>query len=77
VTYHPFGAFASGHCVIQNFNDKPVTITLTLPIQDAGPAQFVEALSGRPVSVRPAGPKTRTLTLPIPPRDSVWIRPTD
>ncbi|NQV35063.1 MAG: hypothetical protein HQ515_20380, partial [Phycisphaeraceae bacterium] len=74
VTYHPFGAFASGHCVIQNFNDKPVTITLTLPIQDAGPTQFVEALSGKPVSVRPTGPKTRTLPLPIPPRDRVWIR---
>ena len=77
VTYHPFGSVASGNCVIQNFNDRAVTITLTLPIQDAGPTHFVEALSGKPVPVRPAGSKTRTLTLPIPPRGRVWIRPID
>jgi hypothetical protein len=75
VTYHPFGSLASGNCVIQNFNDEAVNITLTLPIQEGRPNKFAEAFSGKPVPVRAAGSKNHiALDLLIPARDRVWIR---
>jgi hypothetical protein len=57
VTYHPFDSFASGNCVIQNFNDEAVNVTLTVPIREGKPSQFVEAFSGKPVAVRSARSK--------------------
>ncbi|MEA3224935.1 MAG: hypothetical protein U9Q07_03220, partial [Planctomycetota bacterium] len=76
VTYHPFGSFALGNCVIQNFNDKAVNVTLTIPIQEGKPNQFVDAFSGKPVAIRPARSKNNvTLDLPIRARGRVWVRP--
>jgi len=78
VTYHPFGSFASGTCVIQNFNDEAVNVTLTLPIQEGKPSQFVEAFSGKPIPVRSARSKNNiALDLPIAARGRVWVRRTD
>ncbi|MEK7996889.1 MAG: hypothetical protein AAB403_24055, partial [Planctomycetota bacterium] len=43
VTFHPFG---SQSCVIQNFNDKAVNITVTVHIQKEKPGRFVDEFSG-------------------------------
>jgi len=78
VTYHPFDSFESGNCVIQNFNNEAVNVTLTLAIQEGRPNRFVEAFSGKPIPVRPAGPKSHiTLGLSIPARSRIWIRTID
>ncbi|MBL7185604.1 MAG: hypothetical protein ISS70_04710 [Phycisphaerae bacterium] len=78
VTYHPFGSFASGNCVIQNFNDEAVDVTLTVAIQEGKPSQFVEAFSGKPIAVRSARPENNiALDLPIRPRGRVWVRRAD
>jgi len=75
VTYHPFGSSASGDCVIQNFNDEAVNVTLTLPIQEGRPGQFTEAFSGEPVAVRPAASENNiALELSIRARGRVWVR---
>jgi hypothetical protein len=78
VTYHPFGSFASGNCVIQNFNDEAVNVTLTLPIQEGRPNQFIESFSGKAIPIRTARPKNNiALDLPIPARGRVWVRRVD
>jgi len=75
VTYHPFDSFASGNCVIQNFNDEAVKVTLTIPIQENRPGRFVEAFSSRPIATRPAGSQNNiALDLSIPARGRVWVR---
>jgi len=78
VTYHPFDSFESGSCVIQNFNEQAVNVTLTLPIEENEPGQFVEAFSAKPVSASPAGSENNiALDLSIPSRSRVWVRRTD
>jgi hypothetical protein len=75
VTYHPFDSLASGNCVIQNFNDEPVSVTLTVPIQEDKPGQFVEAFSSRPIATRPTASKNNiALELSIRARGRVWVR---
>ena len=76
VTYHPFGSLASGNCVVQNFNDRTVMVTLTLAGRQGEPGRFVDAFSGTHVPFR----RTRTgnsvtLALSIPARGRVWVRP--
>jgi len=76
VTYHPFGPAGSGNCVIQNFNDK--TVNVAVNIQKDKSNKFVDAFSGKPISVHSTGSGNRmALNMLIPARGRVWIRPVD
>ena len=76
VTYHPFGPAGSGSCVIQNFNDK--TVNVTINIEKGKSNKFVEAFSGKSISVHSTVSGNRmALNVPIPARDRVWIRRVD
>jgi hypothetical protein len=75
VTYHPFGSLASGNCVVQNFNDEAVEVTLTVPTQEGKRNQFLEAFSSGPIATRPATSENNiTLDLSIAARGRVWVR---
>jgi hypothetical protein len=75
VTYHPFG---SGSCVIQNFNDEAVNITVTLNIEKDKSNKFIEAFSQKPIPVRATDSKNHiALDLTVPTRSRVWIRRID
>jgi hypothetical protein len=76
VTFHPFSV--DGSCVIQNFNNKAVNVTMTIRIQDDKPNQFVEAFAGKPIPVHSAGFKNHiALHLLVPPRGRAWVRRVD
>ncbi len=76
VTFHPFSA--DGSCVIQNFNNKAVNVTMTIRIQDDKPNQFVEAFAGKPIPVHSAVSKNHiALHLLVPPRGRAWVRRVD
>jgi len=78
VTFHPFYPYTDGSCVIQNFNDEPVTVTLTIQIREGKSNQFREALTGRPISGRATKSKSNiALDLLIPARGRVWIQRAD
>lgn len=78
VTYHPFGPVGSGSCVIQNFNDKAVNVTVTINIEKGKSNKFVEAFSKKPISVYSTGTENRmALNVPISARGRVWIRRVD
>jgi hypothetical protein len=78
VTYHPFGSAGSGSCVIQNFNDEAVNVTVTLNIEKDKSNKFVEAFSGKPIGVHSTESGNRVaLNMPIPARGRVWIRRVD
>lgn len=73
VTYHPFTDTGSGACVIQNFNDQAVEVSLALP---ADRVRLVDRLRGAPIpgrAVRAA--EVVRLTFTIPARDRVWVAP--
>lgn len=71
VTFHPLGS--CGSCVIQNFNDREVDVTITLPKEKSG--RFIDAFSGRSIPVRTAEKNNIALDLSIPARSRAWIRP--
>ncbi len=74
VTFHPLDS--SGSCVIQNFNDRHVNITVTMQITKDKPARFVEVFSGRSLAVRAVGAEDLiALDMSIPARGRAWIRP--
>ena len=76
VTYHPFGSAGSGSCVIQNFNDKAVNVTVNIEKDKSN--EFVDAFSKKPIPVRTTESKTHTaLDLTIPARSRIWIRRVD
>jgi hypothetical protein len=76
VTYHPFGSAGSGSCVIQNFNDKAVNVTVNIEKDKSN--EFVEAFSKRPIPVRTTESKNHiALDLTIPARSRIWIRRVD
>ena len=78
VTYHPFGPAGSGNCVIQNFNDKAVNVTVTVQIQKDKPGRFVDGFSGQPMGAGAAKSDSRvTLDLSIPARGRVWVQHVD
>jgi hypothetical protein len=78
VTYHPFDPDGSDSCVIQNFNDKTVNITVTVNIQKDKSNKFVDAFSDKPIGVHSTGSGNRVaLNVPIPARGRVWIRRID
>ncbi|UCC96333.1 MAG: hypothetical protein JSW66_10860 [Phycisphaerales bacterium] len=75
VTYHPFG---SESCVIQNFNDKAVNVTVIIHTHKDKPGRFVDGFSGQSIRSRAAGPEKRViLDLSIPARSRVWLRRAD
>jgi len=75
VTFHPFGSSGGAGCVIQNFNDGPVNVTITLQTDKNKTNPFVEAFSGKPIAVRTTEAGKRIiLDLAIPARGRVWIR---
>ena len=75
VTFHPFG---SQSCVIQNFNDKTVNVTVTVRIQSDKPGRFADGFSGQPMAIRAAGPRSHVvLDLSIPARGRVWVQHAD
>lgn len=78
VTYHPLGPAGSGSCVIQNFNDKVVNITVTFNVEKDKSNKFVDAFSGKPIGVHATGSGNRVaLNIPMPARGRVWIRRVD
>jgi len=73
VTYHPFG---SGNCVIQNFNDEAVNVTINIEKDKSN--KFVEAFSKKHIGIYSTGSGNRmALNIPIPARGRVWIRRVD
>ena len=76
VTYHPFGSAGSGSCVIQNFNDKAVNVTVNIEKDKSN--EFVDALSKKPIPVRTTESKNHiALDLTIGARSRIWIRRVD
>ena len=75
VTYHPFDSAGPGDCVIQNFNEKTANITISINAEKDKSNKFIEAFSGKPVSVRSTKSGDRiVLNMIIPERGRVWIR---
>jgi hypothetical protein len=75
VTIHPFD---DENCVIQNFNNEEVRITVTIRIQGDKSHRFIDGFTKKPISARTANSKsTLSLDLLIPARDRVWIRRVD
>jgi hypothetical protein len=75
VTYHPFDSAGSGNCVIQNFNDKGVNVTVPIQIQKNKSNKFVDVFSGKLINDYSTKSGNRTaLNVPIPARSRVWIR---
>jgi hypothetical protein len=78
ITYHPFGHGGSGGCVIQNFNEKAINVTVTFNLDKDNSNKFIEAFSGKPIPVRTADSKKQiALDLTIPARNRIWIRHMD
>jgi hypothetical protein len=75
VTFHPFGPSASGSCVIQNFNDKAVNVTVAFRIREGKPHRFVEAFTGKSIPIRATkSGKHTAMDLLIPARGRIWVR---
>jgi hypothetical protein len=75
VTIHPFD---DGNCVVQNFNDKEVRVTITVQFQENKSNRFIDGFTNRPIPILTANSKsTVSLDLLIPARDRIWIRNVD
>ncbi len=73
VTYHPFVGATRGACVVQNFNDEVVEVSLVLPAERI---RWVDRFAGTPISGRAIRVKDGVrLSFPIPARDRIWIWP--
>jgi hypothetical protein len=78
VTYHPFDSAGPGECIIQNFNDKPVNVAVSMNTEKNKASKFIDAFSGKPINAQPINPGNRIiLDINIPERDRVWIRNVD
>jgi len=78
VTYHPFSSVGSGSCVIQNFNDIAVNVTVSVNINKDKSNKFVEAFSQKPIPIHTTGSKNQiALDLLVPSRSRAWIRRVD
>jgi len=78
VTFHPFGPSAYGSCVIQNFNDKAVNVTITIRIGEDKPNRFVEAFTGKSIPIRATKSGNHiAMDLLIPARGRIWARRVD
>ena len=75
VTIHPFD---DANCVVQNFNDEQVKVTVTVQIQENKSNRFIDGFTKKPVPARTANSKsTASLDLLIPARGRIWIRRVD
>ena len=73
VTYHPFARAGHGECVVQNFNDRAVEMSLRLP---ADGIRVVDRFNGVPISGRADRVEDGVrLTFVIPARSRVWVQP--
>ncbi len=78
VTYHPFASAGPGNCVIQNFNDNAVNVTIRFDIEKGKSNNFVDAFSGKSVKIHKTEPGKRiALDTPIPGRGRIWIQRVD
>jgi len=78
VTFHPFYPYTDGSCVIQNFNDEAVNVTITIQIQENKSNQFIETFTGKPILTRATESKSNVvLDLLIPARGRVWVQRID
>ncbi|MCH7557910.1 MAG: hypothetical protein IIB56_10695, partial [Planctomycetes bacterium] len=78
VTFHPFYPYSDASCVIQNFNDEVVNVTVTIQIQENKLNQFIDVFTGKPIPTRAAKSKSViSLDLLIPARGRVWVRRVD
>jgi hypothetical protein len=78
VTYHPFGPIGSGNCVIQNFNDTPVNIRVSVNIDKDKSSNFIEAFSQKPIPIRTTSSKNQiVLDISISARSRIWIQRID
>jgi hypothetical protein len=76
ITYHPFGPAGSGNCVIQNFNDTPVNVSISINSQKNKSNKFIDAFTEKIIPVRDIENKNRIkLDLTINARSRIWIRP--
>lgn len=75
VTIHPF---ENGDCVVQNFNNKQVRITVTLRLLKNKSNRFIDGFTEKPIPDRTVNSNSNvSLDLQIPSRDRVWIRNVD
>jgi len=78
VTFHPFYPYANGSCVIQNFNDEAVNVTITIQIQENKSNQFIDTFTGKPILTRTTKSISNVaLDLLIPARGRVWVQRVD
>jgi len=76
VTFHPFNSSES--CVIQNFNDRRVDVTVTPRMRKDRADRFIEVFSGRIIPVRFSKTKNHVLLdVLIPARSRIWLRRID
>ena len=75
VTFHPLHPGTDGDCVIQNFHDAAVSVTLTVRIQKGKSYRFMEAFTGKPIPPRRNESEANVVTdLAIPARGRLWVR---
>jgi hypothetical protein len=75
VTIHPFD---DRNCVVQNFNDKEVGITVTLQLQQNKSNRFIDGFTNKPIPTLTDNSKSSvSLDLLIPARSRAWIRSVD
>jgi len=78
VTFHPFYPYTDGSCVIQNFNDEAVNVTITIQIQENKSNQFRDMFTGKPILTRTTKSISNVaLDLLIPARGRVWVQRVD
>ena len=78
VTFHPFGPSAYGSCVIQNFNDEAINVTVTICIREGKSHRFVEVFTGKRIPIRTTKSGQHiAMDLAIPARGRIWIRRVD
>ncbi len=76
VTLHPFSEPGDAGFVVQNFNDRDVTVTVTLPMRAGNMSVFTDRFSGKPVSFNPAQSETESiLQVSIAARGRVRVQP--
>ena len=75
VTLHPLQGSSAESYLIQNYNKRPVQVTLTVQIRAGQSARFRDAFTRQVVSCRVSPPGTSTtLDVAIAARGRVWIQ---
>jgi len=76
VTFHPFSPSGDGGFVLQNFNDKAVSMTVTVTGENKRIARFTDGFSGQPVPFSESPSEGRaSLRVTLPARGRLWLRP--